>query len=202
MSVRIAVLDPLPMFRRGIVETLGGAGFEPDAADDLLTWLREEPRRVVLLTLQSPEDWALLSQLREHSPEIVVVAVLADVATRNYVRAIMSGASAVMPRDAQPEFARRVLEEAIGGKCLLPIEVVHALTSPSAQPAEDDTVRPSQQELEWLAQLARGTTVGRLASTAGYSERAMFRLLRDLYKRMGAQNRTEALMQAHRRGWL
>jgi hypothetical protein len=30
ISVRIAVSDPLPVFRRGILATLGGAGFEPE----------------------------------------------------------------------------------------------------------------------------------------------------------------------------
>ena len=202
MSVRIAVLDPLPGFRRGISEMLGVGGFEPEAPDDLLAWLHEEDRRVVLLTLQSAEDWNLLGRLRQHTPRLVIVAVLTEAATPNYVRAIMSGASAVMPRDAQPEFVQRVFAEAIEGKCLLPIEVVQALASSSGAPVEDDLPRPSPQEVQWLRQLSQGVTVSTLASAAGYSERAMFRLLRDLYRRIGAGNRTEALILASQRGWL
>jgi DNA-binding NarL/FixJ family response regulator len=202
MSVRIAVLDPLPGFRRGIREMLGVGGFEPQAPDDLLTWLHEEDRRVVLLTLQSPEDWSLLERLREHTPQLLIVAVLTEAVTSNYVRAIMSGASAVMPRDAQPELVQRVFEDAVGGKCLLPIEVVQALASSSSATVEDDLSRPSPQEVQWLRQLSQGVTVSRLASAAGYSERAMFRLLRELYRRIGARNRTEALLYASQRGWL
>jgi DNA-binding CsgD family transcriptional regulator len=41
-----------------------------------------------------------------------------------------------------------------------------------------------------------------VANLAGYSERAMFRLLRGLYARIGVRNRTEALMRAKERGWL
>jgi DNA-binding CsgD family transcriptional regulator len=42
--------------------------------------------------------------------------------------------------------------------------------------------------------------VGELAESVGYSERAMYRQLRRLYERLGATNRTEALLQALRRG--
>jgi DNA-binding NarL/FixJ family response regulator len=181
---------------------LGVGGFEPQAPDDLLAWLHEEDRRVVLLTLQSAEDWNLLERLCGQTPPPVIVAVLSEAATPNYVRAIMSGANAVMPRDAQPNLVQRVFEEAIEGRCLLPIEVVQALASSSSAPVENDLARPSPQEIQWLRQLSQGVTVSRLASTAGYSERAMFRLLRELYRRIGARNRTEALLRASQRGWL
>jgi DNA-binding CsgD family transcriptional regulator len=109
---------------------------------------------------------------------------------------------AVTPRDAQPELVRRVFEDAVGGSCLLPIEVVQAPTSSAARPAGEEAARPTPQELGWLRQLAGGTTVGRLAHEAGYSEQAMFRLLRELYRKIGARNRTEALVLSSQRGWL
>jgi DNA-binding NarL/FixJ family response regulator len=48
----------------------------------------------------------------------------------------------------------------------------------------------------------RGGTVQDLAGQAGYSERALYRLLHALYSRMGVSNRTEAILQASRRGLL
>jgi hypothetical protein len=51
MPVRIAVSDPLPVYRHGVMATLGEAGFAPEAPDDLLRWIRQEHRLVVLLTL-------------------------------------------------------------------------------------------------------------------------------------------------------
>jgi DNA-binding CsgD family transcriptional regulator len=61
---------------------------------------------------------------------------------------------------------------------------------------------PSNRELDWLGQLAEGTTVAQLAERSGYSERAMFRLLRNLYNQLNVRNRTEALQLAQDRGWL
>ena len=201
MSVRIAVVDPLPMFRHGITQMLGHAAYEAEDTEDLLAWVHDEPPRIVLLTLHSAEEWALLTRIRERSPEIIIVAMLPDAATENYVRAILSGASAVLPRDASPEFVRRAFEEAVNGRCVLPIEVVQALPS-SGLPQQDGGPEPSPQELRWLRQLAGGATIARLANEAGYSERAMFRLLGQLYRRMGVRNRTEALLHASQRGWL
>jgi DNA-binding NarL/FixJ family response regulator len=200
-SIRIAVSDPLPIYRRGLLELLGDASFEPQNPDELLTWIRAEQRPVVLLSMLSSNDWTLLARLHEIRADTVVIAVLPDTSTRNQVQAILDGAVAAVARDALPETMRRVFDAAVAGQSLLPVEVVRALTT-SQPPLEEDEAVPSPQEIGWLRELALGTTVVRLADRAGYSERAMFRLLRELYLRIGARNRAEALMRAHERGWL
>jgi DNA-binding NarL/FixJ family response regulator len=201
ISIRIAVSDPLPVFRRGLMTVLGDAGFEPRTPEELLSRIRDEQRPVVLLTLLSSDDWSLLTRLRETRADTMVIAVLADTSTRSHVQAILGGAVAAVARDALPGTVRKVVDAAVGGKSLLPVEVVRALTTSQSFPEEDESV-PSPQEIGWLRELALGTTVARIADRAGYSERAMFRLLRALYLRVGARNRTEALMRAHERGWL
>jgi DNA-binding NarL/FixJ family response regulator len=201
MSVRIAISDPLPAFRRGIMAILGDAGFDSEAPDDLMAWLRDEQRRVILMTLQSTEDWALLEQLRRSRPDIIVIAVLEGTSVASYVRALTAGAVSALPRDAPAEGVRQVFEAAMRGASLLPTDVIRALASPGEPPPHAPDA-PSARELEWLQELARGATVVQLANRAGYSERAMFRLLRGLYAKMEVKNRTEALMQARERGWL
>jgi DNA-binding NarL/FixJ family response regulator len=180
---------------------LGDAGFEPQTPDELLSWIREEQRPVVLLSLLSSGDWRLLARLREARADTMVIALLADASTTSHVQAILGGAIAAITRDALPETVRKVFDAAIAGKSILPVEVVRGLTTSQPAPEEDEWV-PSPQEVGWLRELAVGTTVAQLADRAGYSERAMFRLLRDLYLRIGARNRTEALIRAHDRGWL
>ncbi len=180
---------------------LGDAAYEPQSPDELLAWIRAEQRPFVLVTLLSSDDWMLLERLREARADTVVIAILDDTSVRNHVQAILGGAVAVVPRDALPDTLRMVFEAAVAGKSLLPVEVIRALTRPQPLQEMDEHV-PSPQEIGWLRGLAFGTTVARLADRAGYSERAMFRLLRELYQRIGARNRTEALMRAHERGWL
>jgi DNA-binding NarL/FixJ family response regulator len=201
MFVHIAVSDSIPAFRRGIATMLGEAGYQPDAPDDLLSWVRQEERWVVVMALRSAADWLLLEQVPKVRPGVTVVAVLEDNAVPTAIRAVAAGAAAVVPRDASPETLRRALDAAVEGRSLLPTEMVQALVSP-AGPPPDQQEGPSDREVEWLRALASGTTVGQLASRTGYSERAMFRLLRQLYARIGVSNRTEALIRAHERGWL
>jgi DNA-binding NarL/FixJ family response regulator len=201
MSVRIAVLDPLPIFQRGIMATVGKAGLIAEAPEDLLAWSEHETQRVVFLTLHSHADWQLLAKLRQERSTLIILAVLVDVTVPSYVRALSGGATAVVPRNASPERLRQVFEEAVRGMSLLPAEVVHAMAGSGAPPA-GVVDRLSNRELDWLRELAKGSTVARLAEHSGYSERAMFRLLQGLYRRMGVKNRTEALIQAHQQGWL
>jgi len=56
--------------------------------------------------------------------------------------------------------------------------------------------------LTWLSILANGGSVHDLAERVGYSERALYRLLHALYGRLGVSSRTEAILQASRRGLL
>ncbi len=56
--------------------------------------------------------------------------------------------------------------------------------------------------MDWISALADGQTVSRLAESAGYSERAMHRHLKEVYGRLGARNRTEALVRTAQAGLL
>lgn len=201
MSLQIAISDPLPIFRHGLKAALGSAVFDTAAPSDLLAWSQDEQPRLLFLTLQSTEDWSLLVELQRTAASVTVVAVLTDISTTTWVRAILSGATAAVPRDAPPETMRRVFEAAMEGESLLPFDVVRALAS-VREPAANDQDHLAPREIEWLRDLATGATVAQIAERAGYSERAMFRLLRDLYARMRVKTRTEALIRAKERGWL
>ncbi|MEU4164987.1 hypothetical protein [Actinoplanes sp. NPDC026670] len=188
------------MFRWGVMAILRDAGFETEAPDDLLGWVRGEDSAAVLVTVQSEADWELLETLHHTSSAIVLVALLEQASVAASVRALRAGASCVVPRDTSPSALREAFGAAVRGQSLVPVEVLRALSALADVPHPPD--RPSPEERKWLRELARGTTIGRLASDVGYSERMMFRLLRDLYARLGAGNRTDALIKAQARGWL
>jgi DNA-binding NarL/FixJ family response regulator len=167
---------------------------------DLRAWAHGTDRRVILLTIRAAADWDLLSDLCD-ARDVTVIAVLEEATIASYVRAIGTGAAGAVPRSAPATRLRAVVQAAVEGSTLLPTDVVRALADEES--ANSSTVdHPSSREIGWLRDLADGMSVGRIAEGAGYSERMMFRMLRDLYRRLGTASRTEALMLARERRWI
>ncbi len=200
MTVRIAVVDPLPMFVRGLIATLDDEGYSADIPEDVLQWAGELESPTILLTVVDSRGWGLLSDIRRVQPDAVVVAILGDNDLRAYVRAVAMGAVGVLPRDASSVAVRDVVRAAVSGCSLLHVDVLRSLVAGAAR---EEPARPlSDDEIGWLRQLADGITVAQLAERVGYSERMMFRLLAGLYSRLGVSNRTRALIRARDEGWL
>jgi DNA-binding NarL/FixJ family response regulator len=200
VPVRIAIWDPLPIYRRGMMTALAAAGLSLEEPEDLLEWSSEQQHGVAFLTIQSKQELTLLTQLKGSWPDLILIAVLAHENVEMHVKAVKAGATAAVGRMATPEEVLGVFNAAIRGVSMLPAEAVRALAAPKVP--QDVTTQLTPREIEWLRALSQGRTVAQLADNVGYSERAMYRLLRDMYRRMHAANRTEAVLRASRAGWL
>jgi DNA-binding NarL/FixJ family response regulator len=201
MSITAAVWDPLPLFCKGLLALLSAAGFDCDVPKDLLAWALDDRRKILLMTLATPDDWQLLTAVKPARPDLAVIAVLADPNLTSHVRAVNAGAVSAIPRCAPPSLVQSALGAAVDGRSLLPVDVVRTITA-SVPNGEAGSTRPSEEEISWLHQLARGSSVVDLAERTGYSERTMFRLLRALYVKLQVPNRTVALIRARDEGWL
>jgi DNA-binding NarL/FixJ family response regulator len=155
----------------------------------------------MLLTLAEGPDWELLHQLRAYASRLSVIAVLTGPSAPAGVRAVRTGARSVLFREVTAGTLRRTVEATIDGQVVLPAAVAAALVT-GADHAAAGVVVPTSEQLDWLRHLAAGMTVAQLAGLAGYSERAMFRLLQALYRRMGVRTRIEAIVHAQEQGWL
>jgi two-component system, NarL family, response regulator DesR len=184
------------------VAVLSAAGFPSEEPDDLQQWVVDRQNLAgALVTLSTPEDREALSKLRTVRPDCVLVALLQDSGPTGYLEALRAGASAAVPWEAEPELIVKVLRVALEGYSLLPLPVTEALMTASP-PASREVPPMTSQDVKRLQLLADGVTVVELARQVGYSEREMFRLLHDLYHRMGVDNRSEALVKAAQWGLL
>jgi DNA-binding NarL/FixJ family response regulator len=199
-TLPLSVVDPAASYRSGLSAALSKAGFAPTELVDPRAWAGTAGRRALLWTIRSPEDWKGFRALKVMNPDLVLVALLVDATPDAYAAALRSGAVAAVAWEAVPETIVKVLAAALEGETLIPAGVAQALAA--KLPASEDPEWITQEELTWLRILAQGGTVHDLAERAGYSERALYRLLHALYGRMGVSNRTEAILQASRRGLL
>jgi DNA-binding NarL/FixJ family response regulator len=200
MAVQVAVVDPLPLFRDGVVAALTAVGHPVETPPDVVSWARQAREAIVLLTLLAESDWAALAKLAEVAPTNALVALLAEDSPAAGVRAARSGARSVLSRQVSAEVLQRTVAATIDGQAVLPAAVAAVLVAGAVKDARAG--EPPAERLSWLRALAAGCTVAQLASQVGYSERAMFRLLRVLYRDMGVGSRVEALMRAQELGWL
>jgi len=202
-KLRVAVWDPLPVYRQGVAAILSGTSdsrYYVEEPTDLVSWASRKERRVVLMTVESPQDWEFLKRLGRLEENPILVAVLNDFSVDACIKVLSAGAIAVIARSSEAEDIRRTVGEAAKEKSILPAKVVATLVARFGSREEGD--QPSDRDIEWLRRLSEGVTIAQLADTMGYSERAMYRFLQDLYRRIDVRNRTEAVLKAARNGWI
>lgn len=194
-AVPVAVVDPLPAYREGLITAFRQAGFSSEEPADLLAWSRGNGRRVLVATLDREDDEQHARTLLALNPRLVLVGLVSDTSPDAARRLLSLGARSVVMRSASVETIIDTLKAAVMDRIVFPPDVAHALAAEPPCPAA-----PMLKDIDrrWLRALARGVKVTELARTAGYSEREMYRRLSKLYKTLGASCRVEALVIAAR----
>jgi DNA-binding CsgD family transcriptional regulator len=60
----------------------------------------------------------------------------------------------------------------------------------------------TDQEIDWIRRMINGDRVIDIATASGYSERALYRALNELWDRLGVDNRNEAIALVGKYGWI
>jgi DNA-binding NarL/FixJ family response regulator len=122
------------------------------------------------------------------------VHVLADASEPAYSAALREGATGAFAHDAELADIVRIVLCAGLGLTVLPVDVARALNRRSVG------TRPqlTDLDLQYLRMLANGATIASISRRYNHSEREMYRLLSSTYQRLGARNRTDALLLAQR----
>lgn len=109
-------------------------------------------------------------------------------------KAIAEGATTALPRDSEPATVYRSIMAATEGETVLAPGVMADLLAP--------VDNFSEEEIVWLQALAGGKSVEEVAWLTGYSRRTMYRRLRPLYRKLGAEGHVQAILAAKDRGLL
>ena len=204
--IKILHADDHPLFREGIrffLKLLDGqvtaleAGSYQATVDQLaLEW----PVDLLLLDLEMPgmnlpEGF---QAIRRRYPELPI-AIVSGVTDANIIRSLIDGgARGFIPKLSGSEQLLDALRRILAGEIYVPEAM---LVRPAAQPGEGGETLTARQ-LDILPLLAEGLPNKQIADALGVTEGTVKQHLKDLFKRLSARNRTQAVKEARRLGLL
>lgn len=206
--IRIVVVDDHPIVRQGLVAALEDEGDfavvgAAQSAEDALAQVASLQPDVVLLDLELPciGGVAAIPRILESSPTSHVLVFTAYDTEERVLGALRAGATGYMLKGATvAEIARGVRAVAAGGSALdtrIAAQLVTAISTPNAA-ARHLTGR----EREVLRLIADGLSGKQIAHSLGISERTVKFHVASVMRKLGADNRAQAVALALQRGLL
>jgi len=200
--IRVALADDHRLVLEAVRATLEEDGdFEVvaavESARQLLSGLSCASPDVVVLDVEMPgtDGFACLRELRERHPRVKVVMLSCHDEPRFAQRALRLGASAYVRKLVDPRDLASVLRQA----------VEETVASQPAALQEDE--QPDQaaalltaSELAVLRALARGLVNKQIAADLSIAPQTVKFHLTNVYRKLGAKNRADAVRQAYQLG--
>lgn len=204
-AIRILLVDDHTVMRAGTRRILED---EPDLVvvgeagdgDEALRLAEDGQPDVVLLDIAMPnmDGIKTCQALRARWPEVHVLVLTGhdnDALVRTFQRL---GADGYLLKSAGPHELVNAIREVDRGE-----RVFGDVVTPAAGDATlPEPLRPTRKELEVLALVARGCKNREVADALHLSVNTVEFHLRNLFVKLGASSRADALMRAQRLGWL
>lgn len=176
---------------------------------ETLAAIAAHPVDLLITDLRLPDGngiEAIRTLARERpAAEAMVISVLAD--ERTVLDAIEAGASGYLLKDANPIELVDAITDLMAGRSPISSSIarvlVRRLSERAEAPAGDDAgERPSMtpREMDILWGIAKGFTYGELADRLGISRQTVPVHIRNIYRKLQASNRSEAVFEAARLG--
>ena len=211
MTMRVLVADDHSLFRDGLVSLLEAAGYEiaaqvGDGQEALIQAKRTKPD-LILLDLSMPRLNGLeaLPQLLEIVPEAKIVILTISEEDDDLLKVIQAGAHGYLEKNLNADDFLELLggvergEAALTGRTAARLMAKLAENrSPIKTATEDLTVR----ELELLELVGEGFSNRAISESLSISTNTVKYHLKNIFQKLGAQNRAEAVAHAIRTGIL
>jgi DNA-binding NarL/FixJ family response regulator len=138
--------------------------------------------------------------------EAMVISVLAD--DRNVIEAIEAGATGYLLKDSDPIDILDAITELLAGRSPISSTIARTIvrglgsrdtkSGPNAGDAADQPLTPREMDILWG--IAKGFTYGELAERLEISKQTVPVHIKNIYRKLQTNNRSEAVYEASRRG--
>ena len=202
--IRLLVVDDHPVVRDGLKGMLAsqpefevmGEASNGEEAVDLVDRLQPD---VVLMDLRMPvmDGVTAIGHIRKRWPQIHVLVLTTYDADADIFRAVASGATGYILKDAPREELFRAIGATAQGHSYLAASVASRLMNHVRAPREEEL---SEREVEVLIMVSQGFGNKEIARKLRLSEATVKSHLLHIYAKLEVKDRTQAVTQAVRKG--
>ena len=177
---------------------------------DALVVIRDHPIDLLITDLNLPDGHGVqaICMLRNNQPaaEAMVISILAD--DRNVIEAIEAGATGYLLKDSDPIDIVDAITELLAGRSPISSTIARTIVGrlggrqakPASipEPREEHPLTPREMDILWG--IAKGFTYGELAERLEISKQTVPVHIKNIYRKLQTNNRSEAVYEASRRG--
>jgi len=208
-GLRAVIVDEWALYRQGVASVLRNVGIEVvgEAAGANDGMMRLWSARPDLLVAGSPAHSRLpdlVAEAKKAYPELRVLALL-PVSEAGKVRPVLSsGADAVLTRLASADELEAAVRKVAAGERVLAAAALTVLVGTGTKPADGPGVAHplTVKEREVLDLLAKGMSNREIAAAMVVSTTTIKSHLSNIYEKLGAKNRQDAVGRAIEQGLL
>ncbi len=207
-SVRVLVVDDHPLYRQGVIFTLGrqpdlsvvGEGENGQQAVDLAERLKPD---VLLLDITMPEmnGFQAATEVLRVSPATRIVILTASEEGDDLMAAMKAGALGYVVKGAGAgEIIEAVLSASRGEAYITPKMAGSLLREMTQKPSNDPLAELTERERQVLELVARGLSNKEVGAELGLAEKTVKHYLTAVLQKLHVRSRVEAALLAQRHG--
>jgi DNA-binding NarL/FixJ family response regulator len=200
--IKVVLADDHPLTREGFksyLENRENIKLVGEASDgeSALKVIRDQLPDVALIDIRMPgiDGVTLVRQIRQEELKVACLMLTSYDAQQYVLASLRAGAKGYILKTASPEELLRAIEIVASQGVYLDKEVAAAVEEPGFTP---ESLSPREREVLLLA--GRGESSKEIASKLYISERTVQTHLASIYDKLGARNKTEALLLALKYG--
>lgn len=219
-EIRIVIVDDHPLFRKGVIDAISLEDDiivigEADEGNKAFTLIKEMRPDVAILDINLPgiNGFSLTQQItsKNWSTRVILLTAYDDI--EQVIHAIRYGASAYQTKVIRPEKLIQIIRNIVDGKYVVEEQVldktelelwlnkrIEEITHSPKNP--DEPLHPlSKREMEVLSYLTKGMSNKEIATLLEISHQTVKNHVTSILRKLGVDDRTQAVVYALRRGW-